>query len=528
MSIILSSVGYIHPDREILFDNLNLSLQSGQKAAVVGNNGAGKSTLLRLITGAIKPTSGQLSVAGNIYFVPQHLGQFDALTIAELLGVQPKLDALHAILNGDSSEHHFVILGEDWDIDERVTEALSAWHLGYFEPSQKIGFLSGGEKTKVHLAGVTLHQPDIILLDEPTNHLDVGARNQLYSFLHSATATTLIASHDRTLLNVVDQILEIGQSGIEVYGGNYNFYEEQKNLQVSALESRLQEHKKTLKKTKERGRELATQRQKQEIRGKSAGKSGSDPRIIVGGRKARAEESTARLADAQANRAAKITNDIALLISEIRNHLVLKTEFHASHTSSGKALFEAKDLNFQFANVNLWEQSLNFFIRPGDRVRIEGANGAGKTTLLQILAGNLHAGETLSRSSFQHLYLDQEYSIIDNTLSILEQVQRYNDRHLAEHEVKTLLHQHQFPSALWDRKCANLSGGEKMKLTLCCLAASEQLPDLLMLDEPTNNLDLESQKVLVYALKNFTGALIAISHDPWFWKEIGIDIVIRL
>ena len=142
--------------------------------------------------------------------------------------------------------------------------------------------------------------------------------------------------------------------------------------------------------------------------------------------------------------------------------------------------------------------------------------------MLQPSAGDVFIAD------FKYLYIDQEYSIIDYQLSVFEQVEKFNEKHLLEHELKMLLHRYQFSNNMWDRRCAKLSGGEKMKLILCCLVISNNMPDILILDEPTNNLDIQSQKVLLSSIKNFGGAIIVVSHDQKFIDEIGIDHIIQI
>ncbi|WP_439581160.1 ABC-F family ATP-binding cassette domain-containing protein [Dyadobacter bucti] len=529
MGISVHTLSYIHPDREILFQNINLSLAKGQKAALVGNNGTGKSTLLRIIAGNLAPSQGEAVLSGQTWYVPQHLGQYDHVSVAHVLAVDQKLDALHAILAGEVTPGHFTILADDWDIEERVAAALSAWDLQHLDLFQTMQSLSGGEKTKVFLAGISIHSPDVVLLDEPSNHLDAGSREMLCVWIRKYAGTVMVVSHDRTLLNQLDTILELGKTGIEVFGGNYDFYISQKEGKLQALQSRLDENEKALKLAREKAREVAEQRQKKEARGKTQGQKQSLPRIIAGGRKTQAEQSTARIMDVHDERIDDLAENLQQIRTQIQDYQVLKIDLRKSGLHKGKILVEAKDINFSYEEIKLWHFPLSFQIRSGDRIRIEGKNGSGKTTLVNLLTGVLKptAGE-LYLGDFRHIYIDQEYALIDNALSVFEQLQRFNVRHLPESALKTLLHYHQFPREVWHRKCAGLSGGEKMKLALCCISASNNMPDLLILDEPTNNLDVHSQNVLKEAVKYFDGAVLVISHDAFFINEINTDKTIFL
>ena len=218
MSIIIRDLSYVHSDKEILFQHLNLVINPGDKMALTGNNGCGKSTLMRIIAGDLSATTGTVSHPEHLYYVPQHFGQYDDRTIAQALRIDGKLEALHAILNGDVSERHFTTLNDDWNIEERAQAALSAWGMDGIPLSRLMDGLSGGEKTRIFLAGMELHSPVAILLDEPTNHLDATGRQRLYDFVRRTPAIVLVISHDRTLLNQLPAICELASNGRKAKG----------------------------------------------------------------------------------------------------------------------------------------------------------------------------------------------------------------------------------------------------------------------------------------------------------------------
>lgn len=236
MSIAILQLTYIHTDKEILFNDLSLTVSKGQKIALIGNNGSGKSTLLQIISGQLLPSSGTVVRPDDLYYIPQHFGQYDEQTLAHALRIDRKIDALHAILNGDVSAENFNTLDDDWNIEERAQAALSSWGLDDKALSHPMHLLSGGEKTRVFLAGMELHNPSVVLLDEPTNHLDTSGRNRLYDFIQRTTSTLLVVSHDRTLLNLLTSTCELNHSSITYYGGNYEFYKEQKAFAQQALQ----------------------------------------------------------------------------------------------------------------------------------------------------------------------------------------------------------------------------------------------------------------------------------------------------
>ncbi|RYU93048.1 ATP-binding cassette domain-containing protein [Emticicia agri] len=523
MSMIIHSLAYIHPDREIQFQHISFAIAKGEKAALVGNNGTGKSTLLQIIAGLLQPSAGDVAFTGSTYFVPQHLGQYDNCSIAEALGIAQELNAYEAILQGDVSAENFTLLNDDWTIEERVQQAFSFWHLQHLSLRQPMHLLSGGEKTKVFLAGIQIHEPEIILLDEPSNHLDADSRELLYDFISKSKATVLLVSHDRTLLNLTDTTLELTKTGVEVFGGNYDFYKTLKDEKLEALEAQLDEKEKTLKQTQQKARALIEQRQKQEVRGKAHGQKQNLPKIVAGNLKSKAEVSTAKTRDIQQEKIQEIGEGLRQIRTQIQAQQVLKIDLRKSDLHQGKILVEAKDINFGYQAALLWALPLSFQIRSGDRIRIEGNNGSGKTTLLQLIMGLLQPSVgAIYRADFNYLYIDQNYSLIDNQLTVFEQTQRLNERQLPEHELKMLLHYHQFPKEVWDRKCEALSGGEKMKLILCCVAIRNHTPDMLIVDEPTNNLDVYSQEVMTQAIRVYEGTLLVISHDQHFINEIGL------
>ncbi|MBB5395254.1 ABC-F family ATP-binding cassette domain-containing protein [Mucilaginibacter sp. AK015] len=528
MSITISTLSYRHPNKERLFEQISFTINKGEKAALVGNNGAGKSTLLQLIAGISQPSTGNIFTSSAPWYVPQHLGQYNSLTIAAALKVDHKLAAIKAITEGSIDEQHFNNLEDDWEIEDKVREALSKWQLGHLLPKQQMADLSGGEKTKVFLAGIDIHAPEIILLDEPSNHLDVRSREQLYELISNIKATLLAVSHDRTLLNLLAETFELSPFGIEVYGGNFDFYREQKEGKLNALENDLHEQSKTLKQTRQKARDVTEKRQKIESRGQAKGKSGSLPRIIAGGLKSKAEGSTAKALDVQDEKLSAISDNIRNIRGQIQQYQVLKIDIGPSDLHQGKVLVDATDLTYDFGNGPLW-QPLIFQIRSGGRVHIKGNNGAGKTTLLKLITGMLTASlGSIRRADFTYLYLDQEYRIINPDRTVYEQLQHYNSRNLQEHELKSLLIYAQFERQAWDKNCGVLSGGEKMKLSLCCLSVSNHTPDILILDEPTNNLDVKSLEVLTSTIKDFNGTLLVISHDRYFTEEIGLDQTIEI
>ena len=538
MSISIQQISYIHPDKEVLFSDLNFAISKGQKLGLVGNNGCGKSTLLQIIAGQLSPSSGVIVRPDDLYYIPQHFGQYDSLTIAQALQIERKQQALHAILSGDASNENFVILDDDWNIEERSIAALDLWGLGQFTLSYPMNLLSGGEKTRVFLAGMDIHHPSVILMDEPTNHLDSSGRQRLYDWVEKCRSTLLVVSHDRTLLNLLPEICELEKHQINYYGGNYEFYKEQKTLMQEALQQRIEEKEKALRIARKVARETAERRDKQNVRGEKNNIKKGVPRIVLNALQGKSEKSTSKLNSTHQEKAEKLTGERNQLRSSLSPTAILKTDFNSSSLHTGKILVTAKEINFGYHpnsdsndiqdngdfKLQLWQTPISFQLKSGDRLRIEGVNGSGKTTLLKLITGQLQPQEgNLTRMEFTYVYLNQEYSIIDDRNSILEQAYAFNNRNLPEHEIKIILNRYLFPASEWDKSCRKLSGGEKMRLAFCCLMISNNTPDMFILDEPTNNLDMQSIEIITATIKNYTGTVIAISHDDYFIQEIGIE-----
>lgn len=526
MSIIIKDLSYTHTDKEVLFSNLNLIINSGEKTALTGNNGCGKSTLMRILAGEASPGTGSVHCSGHLYYVPQHFGQYDDRTVAQVLGIDRKLTALHAILNGDTAEEHFARLDNDWNIEERTQAVLHAWHLNGISLLRPLEGLSGGEKTRLFLAGMELKEPDTLLLDEPTNHLDTAGRKRLYDFVHRTSATVLVISHDRTLLNLLPAICELSRNGLACYGGNYDFYKEQKEVHRNALQQQLEEKEKALRLARKTAREMEERKARQNTRGEKASIKKGIPRILLGGLKNHAENSSSKLSNVHAEKTDKIQQEITNLKGSLPQTNKLKTDFNASALHIGKILVTAQNINFHYpdSNTNLWTVPLSFQLRSGNRFCIKGDNGSGKTTLLKLITGELTpTGGTIERADFTYIYLDQEYSLIQNEYTVSEQAEAFNLRHLPEHETKTILNRYLFPQDVWNKPCSKLSGGEKMRLAFCCLMIADNTPDLFILDEPTNNLDIESIEIITATIRNYQGTVLAVSHDRDFLKKTGIE-----
>jgi ATPase subunit of ABC transporter with duplicated ATPase domains len=224
-----------------------------------------------------------------------------------------------------------------------------------------------------------------------------------------------------------------------------------------------------------------------------------------------------------------ISQELQALRSALPGIDKMKFGFDNAALHKGKILFNATEINYSYNNSLLWKENLTFQIASGERLALKGLNGSGKTTLIKIILGKLAPQTgTIFRADNKSVYIDQDYSLIDNQLKVYEQAQQFNSAALQEHEIKIRLNRFLFTKDDWDKPCSALSGGEKMRLILCCLTINHQSPDIIILDEPTNNLDIQNIEILTAAINEYQGTLIVVSHDAYFLEQIKIEQAIQL
>jgi ATPase subunit of ABC transporter with duplicated ATPase domains len=245
--------------------------------------------------------------------------------------------------------------------------------------------------------------------------------------------------------------------------------------------------------------------------------------------KNRAESSTAKVKDVHAEKIGAIANELRTLRASLPDIDKMKFDFDNSGLHKNKILITARNINLAYPSQYLWKENLSFQIVSGERIALQGLNGSGKTTLIKILLGHIapSTGE-IFRAEVKSIYIDQEYSLVNNTLTVYEQAQQANTCGLEEHEIKIRLNRFMFSREYWEISCRKLSGGEKMRLMLCCLTIKGKSPDMIILDEPTNNLDIQNVQVLTAALLEYQGTLLVVSHDDVFLKELAVDRTLEL
>jgi len=295
-------------------------------------------------------------------------------------------------------------------------------------------------------------------------------------------------------------------------------------IESDALNQDVKSKEKALRKAKETERESLERQQKLDAHGKKNLEKAGLPKIVANTWKNNAEKSTSRMKGVHAEKVDTISQELSQLRNELPEIDKMKMDFDNSALHRGKILIAAKEVNFGYDGQSLWEQNLNFQITSGERIAIKGLNGSGKSTLIKLILGELQPKSgTINRAVVNAIYIDQDYSLIDNKLNVYQQTQEYNSGALQEHEIKIRLNRFLFTSDYWDKPCAALSGGEKMRLMLCSLTVSNQAPDMIVLDEPINNLDIQNIEILTAAINEYRGTLLVVSHDEYFLKQINVE-----
>ncbi|MFF7734281.1 ATP-binding cassette domain-containing protein [Streptomyces sp. NPDC007984] len=515
-SITVTSLAFTWPDGSPVFEDLDVAFGPG-RTGLVGVNGSGKSTLLKLIAGELTPTDGTVRVAGEVGYLPQNVTLDTTLRVDETLGIAAQRTALHAIEAGDVSESHFETVGDDWDVEERALATLGELGLGHIALDRTIGEVSGGESVLLRLAALLLRRPDVLLLDEPTNNLDLYARRRLYAAVQTWPGVMVVVSHDRELLDLVDQIADLRSGEISWYGGNYSAYEEALEIEQEAAERMVRVAESDFRKQK---RELADAQVKLARRkryGQKMWDSKREPKIVMGARKRAAQESAGKHRIMHEEKLAEARERLDEAVEAVRDDDEIRVDLPYTAVPPGRTVLTLQDLGLRYgARV---KGGLD--LRGPERVALIGRNGSGKTTLLRTITGELapEAGEVLAHVPLR--FLPQRLDVLDGELSVAENVARYAPD-ATNNRIRARLARFLFRGARADQKASTLSGGERFRAALAALMLAEPAPQLLLLDEPTNNLDMASVRQLTTALESYEGALVVASHDLPFLESIGI------
>ncbi|MFI6370518.1 ABC-F family ATP-binding cassette domain-containing protein [Streptomyces sp. NPDC050546] len=521
-SITAASLSFTWPDGSSVFEGLDVAFGPG-RTGLVGVNGSGKSTLLKLIAGELAPADGTVRVAGEVGYLPQNVTLDTTLRVDQALGIAAQRAALHAIEAGDVAEAHFETVGDDWDVEERALATLGELGLGHVELDRTIGEVSGGESVLLRLAALLLRRPDVLLLDEPTNNLDLYARRRLYTAVQSWPGVMVVVSHDRELLDLVDQIADLRTGEITWYGGNFSDYEEALSVEQEAAERMVRVAESDFRKQK---RELADAQVKLARRkryGQKMFEQKREPKIVMGARKRAAQESAGKHRIMHEERLAEARERLDEAVEAVRDDDEIRVDLPYTAVPPGRTVLTLQDLGLRYgARVEG-----GFELRGPERVALIGRNGSGKTTLLRTITGELDPESGDVRTHVPLRFLPQRLDVLDGELTVAENVARFAPD-ATNNRIRARLARFLFRGARADQKAATLSGGERFRAALAALMLAEPAPQLLMLDEPTNNLDMASVRQLTTALESYEGALIVASHDLPFLESIGITRWLRL
>ncbi|MFI9778330.1 ABC-F family ATP-binding cassette domain-containing protein [Streptomyces sp. NPDC051956] len=516
-SLTCSGLSFQWQDGTPVLDGLSLAIGRG-RTGLVGTNGTGKSTLLRLLAGQLAPSQGSVTVGGSLAYLPQNITLDTAMRVDQALGIAERRAALRAIENGHVSEEHFDTVGDDWDVEERALATLGPLGLADVELDRTVGQLSGGETILLRLAALLLERPDILLLDEPTNNLDVFARRRLYEAVDSwRSGVLVVVSHDRELLERVDRIAELRSGSVSWYGGGWSAYEEALATQqeaagrmLRAAEADVRRQKRELEETQIKVARRARQSKKLDAQRKA-------PRIVAGEKKRSAQESGDKLRGLHEDRLGEAHERREEAAEAIRNDAEIRVSLPHTAVPTGRTVLSLDELSLPHGKLR--DGSLH--IHGPERIALVGRNGAGKTTLLRTLTGELQPLSGEAKTFVPLRFLPQRLDVLDERLSVAANVARMAPG-VTDNHIRSQLARFLFKGARAEQPAGTLSGGERFRAALAATMLAAPAPQLLMLDEPTNSLDMASVRQLTSALESYEGALLIASHDLPFLESIGI------
>lgn len=506
---------------KVLLDGINFHLNEGERIAIVGQNGCGKSTLMKIISGEEEPNDGKVVTQGDIQIemLAQHPLFEPNLTVREAIALElthlneAKLayDALSIQIARDFDntkliEEHATLASfldhhSAWNLDDKIERVLQEFNLKSYE-NRMVNSLSGGEQRRVALAGLILKKPDVLLLDEPTNHLDVYMVEFLEEMLLKEKFTLLFISHDRYFIDTIaTRVIEVENQKLISYQGGYQNNLLQKEARLHSMQ---------------KGHENLLRLLKQEEAWLSKG---------VRAREKRNQGRKQRVFELREN-AKKNPTLIRKMVVELERE---KKHFNRDESvSKKKMLFELHDMSYNLSDKQLIS-NLTTRILQHDKIAIVGPNGSGKSTLLKLLLGELQPifGK-IHKGDFAIGYFDQHRKMLSDDKSLLEtfcpnggDIIEVNGKNM---HVYGYLKSFLFPKEFLDQKIGMLSGGEKNRVALALLLTKKV--DCLILDEPTNDLDIQTITILEEQLIHFGGAILVVSHDRYFIDKIASKLLI--
>ncbi len=516
--LVCHRLSFAWPDGSVVFDQLDVAFPRG-RTAVVGRNGAGKSTLIKILAGELTPTAGTVTGASRIGYLPQDLVLAADRTVADVLGVADVLAALAVVDRGAGTEREFELIGDRWDIEAEVGAALSRFGFDGLGLDRTIDTLSGGESILIALAALLLDRPEVLILDEPTNNLDRSARERLYAAVDDWRGAVILVSHDRELLERVDQTAEVRDGAVRLFGGPYSLYLEAVGTEQQAAQRALRNAEADLRRQR---KELIEAREKLDRRQRYA-KSQQDnvPRIVAGNLKRKAQVSAGKVLDTAQGELAEAAASVAAAEDRVRDDDVINVDLGGTTVPSRRDVLITEDLVLRNG------LAVDLRIRGPERLALVGPNGVGKTTLINTIMGTIPPRQGKIEVKVPVGLLPQRLSVLKDEETVLAGVSRLaptaDDNTLRSQLAKFLLR-----ADVVARRVGDLSGGERFRASLAALLLAEPAPQLLILDEPTNSLDLESVAQLTSALLLYRGSLLVASHDHPFLDDLELTGTVGL
>ncbi|MEU8136615.1 ABC-F family ATP-binding cassette domain-containing protein [Streptodolium elevatio] len=524
-AIVCSDLSFAWTDGTPVFEGLDLAIGTG-RTGLVGVNGAGKSTLLKLIAGVLPPAGGSVTAVGEVGYLPQHLPLDADRRVEDVLGIAATRQALLAIESGDVDERHFETVGDDWDVEERARAELDRLGLPHVDLDRTVGTLSGGESVLLGLAALLLRRPEVLLLDEPTNNLDRSARERLYTAVGGYAGVLVVVSHDRVLLDLVDQIVELRTGTARTYGGNLTEYLELLEVERESAERTVRAAETDLRKQKKELADAQVRLARRMRTGRKAQVEKRVPKIIANGRKQAAQVTAGKYKGMHEGRLEDARTRVSEAKDAVRDDKEIRIALPETEVPAGRTVLTAEGLNT--ADELYGPDGLDLVVRGPERIALVGDNGAGKSTLLRLITGAAEPARGEVRIGVDGVrHLPQRLDILDDGASVLENVRRFAPDS-PDSELRGRLARFLFTGNRPEQPVGTLSGGERFRAVLAALLSAQPPPHLLILDEPTNNLDLASVRQLEQALAAYQGALLVVSHDEPFLATIGITRRLRI